>query len=259
LFGRTRLGHCPAGLREDGDHFMRLHLGCGPVRLDGWTNIDLDSPVADLQHDLRQPLPFADGSVDAIFCEHFIEHVTREEAVQFLSRCRRLLKPGAPIRVTTPDLHWIIAMYLGRQVDHWSDVQWSPDTPCRLINESMRLWGHQWVYDREDLHALFAEAGFGDRRDAVYRRSSFPFLAGLESRPYHHELILDAVQGDGAPQPIAAPAPVAVQPHPDLASLQREIAHLRETLEAIQASSSWRVTAPIRGLLHLLRGKRAPA
>jgi predicted SAM-dependent methyltransferase len=259
---------------------MKLHLGCGPVKLAGWNNIDLDSPAADLHWDLTTPLPFPDESIDAIYSEHFIEHITREDAVAFLARCRRLLKPGATMRVTTPDLRWIVAMYIAGEVDHWRDVQWVADTPCRLMNEGMRLWGHQWAYDSADLHAVFAEAGFAETRDAAYRESVVPCLAGLESRPYHHELIVEAVKrtvdigsaGAAQVEGSAARAALAERPvdtgvvaqemparsidaAPDAAALLRDVGELRLKLQAMEASTCWRITAPLRILGGLLRGR----
>ena len=73
---------------------MKIHLGCGTNYIDGWVNVDLDSVLADVHLDLRNPLPYADTSVDFIFNEHFIEHITRDEALGFLKECRRVLKPG---------------------------------------------------------------------------------------------------------------------------------------------------------------------
>src|SRR2546430_12396547 len=55
---------------------LRLHLGCGPNHKAGWLNIDLMDEVADLSLDLREPLPFADGSVKHVYSEHAFEHLT---------------------------------------------------------------------------------------------------------------------------------------------------------------------------------------
>ena len=59
---------------------MKLHLGCGTNYIQGWVNVDLDSPVADRQLDLRNPLPYSNGSTAFIFNEHFIEHISEEDA-----------------------------------------------------------------------------------------------------------------------------------------------------------------------------------
>ena len=171
---------------------MKLHLGCGSHRLDGWVNLDIDSPLADVRADLRQPLPFQDGQVALIFCEHFHEHITRDEALGFLGECRRVLEPGGRLRLSTPDLRWVVAHYVAGHLDEWADVDWTPRTPCQLMNEGMRSWGHQFLYDRDELTTLLHQAGFAAVETQPHRQSAHPDLAGLECRPWHREIILEA-------------------------------------------------------------------
>lgn len=171
---------------------MKLHLGCGTNYIKGWTNVDLDSPMADAHADLRNPLPYGDASVDFIFNEHFLEHITREEGITFLSECRRVLKPVGVFRVSTPDLRWLVAQYVGGQLDEWADVGWVPGTPCRLFNEGMRLWAHKFVYDLPELFGALQEAGFSNVQQVGYRESTHSELVGLECRPWHRELIVEA-------------------------------------------------------------------
>ena len=171
---------------------MKLHLGCGINRIEGWLNVDIDSPQADLHVDLRQPLPYADAAVAFIFNEHFLEHITRDEGLAFLRECRRVLKPSGVFRVSTPDLRWLIAQYQSGKLDEWTDVGWLPQTPCMMFNEGMRLWGHQFLYDLAELTAVLRQAGFANVSQVEYAKSSHPELIGLECRPWHHELIVEA-------------------------------------------------------------------
>ena len=171
---------------------MKLHLGCGANYIPGWLNIDLDSPTADRHADLRRPLPFSDDTVDLIFNEHFVEHITRDEGAAFFKECRRVLQHGGVLRVSTPDLRWLVGQYISGRLDEWTDVGWMPDTPCRLMNEGMRLWGHQFLYDKQELKAALHLAGFSNIREQLHRESSYPELARLECRPWHRELIMEA-------------------------------------------------------------------
>lgn len=170
---------------------LKLHLGSGPVSLDGWVNIDLDSPTADMMLDLRQPLPFADCSVTHVFSEHVIEHIEYAEALSLLKELRRVLIPSGVVRITTPDLAWLVLNYVGGVTGGWGAL-WQPGAPARLINEGLRSWGHCFVYDRPEMLRLFTEAGFGDVTFVNWRESADPVLAGLESRPYNHEIIVEA-------------------------------------------------------------------
>jgi predicted SAM-dependent methyltransferase len=174
----------------------KLHLGCGSVRFDQWINIDLDSPVADIRLDLTETLPFADGSVTHIFNEHFIEHVTRSQAVNFLRECYRVLSKNGVIRITTPNLRFLISTYLAGDIDEWGEL-WKPNTRCLMMNEGMRSWGHEFVYDAEELVRILVESGFNSISFQSYRGSQDQVLCGLESRPFHNELIVEARKIDG--------------------------------------------------------------
>src|SRR3954470_4923361 len=54
---------------------LRLNLACGYRPKEGWVNIDLFGPIADLRLDLRRPLPFTDNSASYVYVEHFFEHL----------------------------------------------------------------------------------------------------------------------------------------------------------------------------------------
>jgi predicted SAM-dependent methyltransferase len=175
------------------DRNLKLHLGCGPIRLPGWVNIDIDSPDADLNMDLRAALPFAEGQVDFIFSEHFIEHITRDEGLALLKECRRVLSGSGTLRISTPDLHYLTERYLAKDITAWHGL-WHPLTPCQMMNEGMRSWGHQFVYDWPELQDLLKSAGFHRIVQAPYRSSEEPVLCNLEQRPFHNEIIAEAVK-----------------------------------------------------------------
>ena len=177
----------------NGHREQKLHLGSGSIRLEGWFNIDIDAPQADLKLDLRNPLPCADNSVRFVFSEHFIEHITRPEAVRLLRECWRVLVPGGVLRLSTPSLQWIVAKYLERNLTERGDL-WRPATPCQMMNEGLRSWGHQFVYDADELRDVLAEAGFAAVEWAGWRQSRHPELNDLEQRPYHQELIAEATK-----------------------------------------------------------------
>src|SRR5262245_21620280 len=54
---------------------VRLNLGCGENAKPGWINVDLFNRAADLALDIREPLPFPDGSVAMVYSEHVFEHL----------------------------------------------------------------------------------------------------------------------------------------------------------------------------------------
>lgn len=171
---------------------VRLHLGCGSNIIPGWINIDLEAGDGIMQHDLTKPLPFASGTVQYVYSEHSIEHVSYGEAASLLREIRRVLMPGGVLRISTPDLVFLIHQYLTNNMKEWADVSWLPRTPCQMVNEGMRSWGHQFLYDERELALQLSGAGFQTVRKMAYRESAIPALANLECRPFHRELIFEA-------------------------------------------------------------------
>jgi len=175
---------------------LKLHLGSGTVSLDGWVNIDLETPQADVHLDITSGLPFPAGAARLIYHEHVMEHITVEEGAACLKDWFRLLEPGGVLRVATPDLQYVIERYGG----NWKDQAWLqlPEyqfirTRAEMVNVSMRWWGHRYLYDGEELERRMREAGFATIRRCGYGESTVPELAGLETRP-DSMLILEAVR-----------------------------------------------------------------
>src|SRR5215207_1310719 len=73
----------------------RLQLGSGGNRKQGWLNVDLFAPGADLALDLREELPFPDAFASFVYSEHLFEHLEYPaEAKRFLAEVHRVLQPG---------------------------------------------------------------------------------------------------------------------------------------------------------------------
>jgi predicted SAM-dependent methyltransferase len=173
---------------------LKLHLACGNRILPGWANIDLTGPHTVIKHNLTKSIPISDRSIEFIFCEHFIEHVTRDDAKKILIQCFRVLRPGGIFRITTPDLEYLVDAYLKNDIGRWSNVGWRPSTVCQLLNESMRSWDHKFLYDSDELFLLLNEAGFNDIKSCRWRESTHPQLQDLENRPFNREVILEATK-----------------------------------------------------------------
>lgn len=89
------------------------NVGCGARHHPAWINIDVHGVGETvLQWDLRQGLPLPEGTCDAVYSSHAIEHFDRAGARGFLSECYRVLKPGGILRLVAPDLEGIARAYL---------------------------------------------------------------------------------------------------------------------------------------------------
>jgi len=185
----------------------KLHLGCGPLHLSGWVNIDnAQYPGVDQVLDVTSGLPFED--VSFVFAEHFIEHISYPEAANLLRECRRILNDDGVLRLSTPNLDWVWMTHYRLPMDDPDAVQ-----ACFALNRAFRGWGHQFLYNERTLRATLLDAGFATVNRVEYGVSEHRELRGLErhekSPDYgslSHILIVEASgRGGAAPKYFTSP------------------------------------------------------
>ena len=99
--------------------FIRLDVGCGPFKREGFTGVDIDPTC---NPDIVAPMwaiPLPDSSVDVLYSSHALEHVSKFEVMPTLSEWRRLLKPGGLMTIEVPDLAWCCQNWLWRRSNDW--------------------------------------------------------------------------------------------------------------------------------------------
>src|SRR5688500_867712 len=152
---------------------MRLHVGSGPARLDGWLNVDRqDLPEVDLVADVTAGLPVGDGEAEAVFAEHFLEHLALDDAVASLRETHRGRAPGGWLRLTPPNLDWVVATHYVHLED--------PLGKALGLNLGFHGWSHRFLWNQALLGEAIAACGF---EAIAWRRpgeSGVPFLRELE-------------------------------------------------------------------------------
>jgi len=156
---------------------VKLHLGCGPNRKDGWVNVDLFDSRADLQLDLREPWPFPDNCASYIYSEHVLEHFeVHVEVPHLLGEALRVLEPGGVFDVSVPETGTLLRAYGDPGATYWSTASakgWHPGCQTQLerINYHFRQDGeHKYAWDAETLARTLQAAGFA----AVSQRNFDP-------------------------------------------------------------------------------------
>jgi predicted SAM-dependent methyltransferase len=172
---------------------LLLNIGAGSHKLPGFINVDIE-PGADVIADLTDGLPFANGTVDGIFSEHFIEHITQAEGCHFFRECRRVLRPGGVIRISTPDLDEIVSQFnAGGANSSENPTGWlHPDwmrfgyewvaNRAEMMNIAMREWGHKWIYNEEEMVRLATWCGLDFKGRFEKGKSRLPWFTNLEHR-----------------------------------------------------------------------------
>lgn len=81
----------------DPRHYKCVDIGGGNKIVEGYDRLDYPHWVAG-----REPLPYGDGSVHAIFSAHALDHMTGEAVVALLVEVDRVLEPGGTFTVVVP-------------------------------------------------------------------------------------------------------------------------------------------------------------
>jgi SAM-dependent methyltransferase len=90
---------------------IRLDIGSGSGRYEDYRTVD-QYVSADVMC-LMWLLPYENDTVDAIWCSHALEHVSRVNAPKALKEFYRVLKSRASATITVPDFDWVARQWLG--------------------------------------------------------------------------------------------------------------------------------------------------
>jgi predicted SAM-dependent methyltransferase len=116
-----------------------------------------------------------------------IEHIPYRAGCSMLRECFRVLKSNGTIRISTPDLRFLIDLYNHPHNDYigWATGRFIPWAPIAdrtfVINNFVRDWGHQFIYDEPTLSAALGGTGFVNIVSQKLQESDIEALRGLEN------------------------------------------------------------------------------
>lgn len=140
------------------DGLVRVNLGCGPIDIPGYVNVDmLPLPHVHYVCGVQRLNVFADASIDLLYACHVLEHVPRRELGETLAEWRRVLKPGGLLRISVPDFDLLLAMRAAE--GSLASIQ---DPLFGSFEHAYDL--HHSAFDAASLGARLTEAGFGSVR-----------------------------------------------------------------------------------------------
>lgn len=186
--------------RTLGRHRIRQALARGPSALlnvgatgrcaPGWVNADVRPVRGTVFLDAARPWPIPSNSIDAILCEHMIEHATKQGGRILLREAFRTLKPGAPLRIVTPDLQVFAQMALEPESDAVRVYRrfLSPSGEASVgdvINTIFYCYGHKYIYMRDELVELLRETGFARITLGRPDEPVHPVFEGVEVHSAH--------------------------------------------------------------------------
>lgn len=155
----------------------RLEIGAGKSKREGMITSDLDIK-SDYPFDLRIGLPFPDESVDFIYAEHVLEHFCFRDVQMLVGECKRVMKPGAVLKVSVPDARIYLNAYCKPDgFNHKEfctfDLGLNYQLRINIVNYMFYMDGHhRHMFDEESLLLTLKSVGF----DSVCTREFDPEL-----------------------------------------------------------------------------------
>ena len=161
-------------LKQSPRHY--LNVGCGPNINNKFINLDYFwTPALDLCWDITKSLPFDDNTLNGVYAEHCLEHISFSSCQKAIGEFFRILRPGGVIRIVVPDAELYMNLYVRSKNGEAVRFPYVTDqdieegyTPIMSVNRVFRNHGHHFAYDFETLSMMLCRAGFIDISKASY-------------------------------------------------------------------------------------------
>ena len=176
---------------------MKINIGCGMAPTKNWNNYDYSTSIKLSKYpilsrvlfklklvneeqnnyinyssenkiellDATKTFPFKDSSIDVIYSSHMVEHLHRDDAINFIKECYRVLCPKGILRLVLPDLRINVENYLkSNDADKFIDDLLIQPPKTKTISDLTKLYfsggfrEHQWMYDEKSLIKLFSSS-----------------------------------------------------------------------------------------------------
>ena len=179
LGSKLRLDRFPAKRLQTSP--VILQLGAGRDTPSHVVNADffrvpllMKRPKPDWAMDLTRPFRCPDRCIDGIFTQHTLEHLTPQQVMNTLRECRRVLRPGARIRVVVPDAEkYVMAVNGLRPLPDHGRVYALPIEGLRAVSQD---FGHRSLWSPELMRRYLMHAGFHDARIESFGQGGDPRL-----------------------------------------------------------------------------------
>jgi len=132
----------------------RVHIGCGPINLEGWINIDArEAPHIHIATDKINLQEFSDASIGVIYISHVLEHFSFAEVEALLNVFHKKLKPDGVLYVAIPDFSKLVDIY--NKFENLEELK-----RTLMGGQEYAYNFHKSIYDMEILSRELLKAGF---------------------------------------------------------------------------------------------------
>lgn len=159
---------------------LKLNLGSGSNKIDGFINIDLNPDnKPDLVANILEPLPYNDGSIDEIVLFHTIEHIQKRLHRKLFREMYRLLSPDGKFILSYPEFSNIARNWLENKFgekDFWEATIYGR----QLFAGDF----HVCAMDSLELKLVLAECGLTGRFEPEKNESYNTVMHCFKDKPF---------------------------------------------------------------------------
>jgi predicted SAM-dependent methyltransferase len=152
-----------------------------------------------------------DETYNGVYNEHFIEHLTKDEGINFLKEMLRVMKPGGIIRTIWPPMEFVEWLRQDEDLDNHPWVQhyyqfyvvkhkFAPKgTEWMRIQDQCAegiMWQngeHKHVWAKQELIDTLKEIGYYNVREMKYQKSLLPAFNNIDTpgevRAFHSAVV----------------------------------------------------------------------
>ena len=152
-------------LARNGRHIL-LNVGCGPHVFDPpWVNTDLHiNSKLPVYMNLQRKLPYASSSIEIVFAEHVVEHLSKNHQTSFFKECHRVLCNKGALVLVVPHVDPLATLRLNEKPHHilaeYQKFDASIKTTSDLVDSLMRGHGHRFLWFKSDLLDHLSSLGY---------------------------------------------------------------------------------------------------
>lgn len=143
---------------------IKLNMGCGEDKLEGYFGVDKHHPSADIKQDLTE-LNLPAECADEILASHIIEHIPQHRTIETITKWFNLLKTGGKLVMELPDMEKLCAAYVEADDQKRYELSlWIFGAAVNYIDDDVLKNGtpspHLWGFTPKQMVEILENVGF---------------------------------------------------------------------------------------------------
>jgi SAM-dependent methyltransferase len=186
------------------------------------------------------PLPYPDGHFDLIINHSVLTHLDERYQDAWLAEIRRVLRPDG-LAILTVHGPFAYQSWIANLPTHAPELS-------KVVAESRRALESTGIY-------FFVDDAWAHNFPEYYQSTFHAPWYVFDHWKSHFDIVSYIPRGSLKHQDMIVLRHLQPDPQPQPKVAEDETARLREELEALRSSTSWRMTAPLRQIVTWMRGR----